>query len=63
MGSPSRQVLRECHGDAATVLDDDSIDQSDGRYVPFLSFIFLAPSLSCSSYKPLFLGSMTMKAR
>uniref|UniRef100_A0A804P1Y0 Tetratricopeptide repeat (TPR)-like superfamily protein n=1 Tax=Zea mays TaxID=4577 RepID=A0A804P1Y0_MAIZE len=29
--SSSRQVLRECHGDAATVPDDDSIDQSDGR--------------------------------
>jgi hypothetical protein len=28
----------ESHGDAATVPDDDSIDQSDGRYVPFLLF-------------------------
>jgi len=41
------------HGDVATVPDDDSIDQSDGRYAPSFSFIFSSPQfLSCSSYKP-----------
>ena len=42
----------DSHGDVATVPDDDSIDQSDGRYVPSFSFIFFTPFLSCSSYTP-----------
>lgn len=39
----------DSHGDVATVPDDDSVDQSDGRYVPSFSFIIFAAFLSCSS--------------
>jgi hypothetical protein len=43
----------ECHGDAATVPDDQSMDQTDVRYV-FYFLVFFAPILLCSTYKPSF---------